>query len=147
MSLDGRSVEEIIALLDLTPHPEGGFYRRTFRDARNREGRSHSTSIYYLLGATDRSAWHRIDAAEVWHHYAGAALEMRQSEDGRSTRTVRLGPDFTAGERFQIIVPRDCWQTAISLGEWTLCGCTVAPGFETSGFEMAPNDFDPAGAD
>ncbi len=144
MSLVGLSAAEVAALLDLAPHPEGGHYRETFRDADHHGGRSHSTAIYYLLGKGDVSAWHRVDAVEIWHHYAGAALEMRLSEDGKSSRTVRLGEDLAAGEQHQIAIPRHCWQTARSLGDWTLCGCTVAPGFDFAGFELAPPGFDPA---
>ena len=143
MSLDGRTINEIVALLDLEPHPEGGFYRETFRDDDHHDGRSHSTAIYYLLGAGDRSAWHRVDAVEVWHHYAGAPLAMRLSQDGVTAASVRLGPDIATGERHQVVVPRHWWQTAESLGAWTLCGCTVAPGFEFAGFEMAPAGFNP----
>lgn len=144
MSLDGRSVEDIVALLELSPHPEGGYFRETFRDEAHHAGRSHSTAIYYLLGAGDCSVWHRVDAVEIWHHYAGAPLEMRLSADGSTAQTYRLGPDIAAGERHQLVVPRDWWQTAESLGAWTLCGCTVAPGFDFAGFEMAPPGFNPA---
>ena len=143
MSLDGRSVDEVVTLLDLAPHPEGGFYRETFRDEAHHEGRSHSTAIYYLLGAGDRSAWHRVDAVEIWHHYAGAPLELKLSEDGQIAEAIVLGSDFVAGHRHQVAVPRHWWQAAESLGDWTLVGCTVAPGFDFAGFEMAPADFNP----
>ena len=144
MSLEDRSVEEIVAILDLSRHPEGGYFKETFRDQAHHQGRAHSTAIYYLLGAGDRSAWHRVDAVEVWHHYAGASLEMRLSEDGIAAETLVLGPDILAGESHQVMVPRGCWQTAVSLGDWTLVGCTVAPGFEFAGFELAPPAFNPA---
>jgi uncharacterized protein len=133
---------DVMRLLDLRPHPEGGHFRETFRDQRNFNGRSASTAIYYLLAAGERSHWHRIDSAEVWHWHAGAALALRVAgPDG--TATLRLGPDLAAGERPQAIVPAGAWQAAESLGEWTLVGCTVAPGFDFSGFEMAPADWSP----
>ncbi len=134
---------EIIRLLALAPHPEGGHFRETFRDARtDADGRAASTAIYFLLARGERSHWHRIDAAEIWHFYAGAPLALRIAQDGRST-TLRLGIDLAAGERPQAIVPAGAWQAAESLGAWTLCGCTVAPGFEFAGFELAPKDWAP----
>ncbi|MBM3550780.1 MAG: cupin domain-containing protein [Alphaproteobacteria bacterium] len=137
------STQEIVRLLDLTPHPEGGFYRQTFRDSRTIDGtRAASTAIYYLLPEGETSAWHRVvDAAEVWHFYAGAALELVLSEDGVTLLPHRLGPDIAAGERPQCIVPAGVWQSAKSLGAWTLVGCTVAPAFEFAKFELAPRIF------
>jgi uncharacterized protein len=137
------SAADVIRLLDLRPHPEGGHYRQTFRDpAHDAEGRSVSTAIYFLLAAGERSHWHRIDAVEIWHWHAGAALALRiAGSDG--VATVRLGADLAAGERPQAVVPASAWQAAESLGAWTLVGCTVAPGFEFSGFEMAPKDGTP----
>ncbi|HTQ13838.1 MAG TPA: cupin domain-containing protein [Rhizomicrobium sp.] len=120
----------IIARLELAPHPEGGHFRETFRDARER-GRAHSTAIYFLLRRGEVSRPHRVDAAEVWHHYAGAPLQLKI---GR--RTHVLGKDLARGQRPQIVVPAHAWQSARSLGAWTLAGCTVAPGFEYEGFEM-----------
>lgn len=137
------TADEVIRLLDLAPHPEGGHYRETFRDGAPEDGRSHGTAIYYLLEAGDVSAWHRVDAAEIWHHYAGAPLALTVSENGHDAWSVRLGPDLGAGERPQAVVPPHAWQTAESLGRWTLVGCTVAPGFEFDGFEMAPADWRP----
>ncbi|GAB5378390.1 MAG: cupin domain-containing protein [Acuticoccus sp.] len=136
------SAQAIIEALGLKPHPEGGFFAETFRDQPG-DGRGHSTAIYFLLRAGDVSAWHRVDAAEIWHHYAGAPLSLTISADGRTEETHRLGPDILAGERPQVAVPRDVWQTARSLGEWTLVGCTVAPAFEFAGFEMAPPGWQP----
>ena len=132
---DGLSAQEVIRLLDLKSHPEGGHYRETFRDARMIDGRSASTAIYYLLARGERSHWHRIDAAEVWHYYAGAPLTLAIA-DGGSARVVRLGCDLAAGEQPQMVVPAGMWQSAESTGDWTLVGCTVAPGFEFSGFEL-----------
>lgn len=136
-------VEEIVRILRMAPHPEGGFYVETFRDAPD-GGRGHSTAIYYLLGAGDCSAWHRVtDAAEVWHHYAGAPLALTVSPDGHDATAYRLGTNLAAGERPQVVVPAGHWQTAESLGAWTLVGCTVAPGFAFASFEMAPPDWRP----
>ena len=140
------SVDEIISLLDLAPHPEGGFYRETFRDAPVKgSSRAASTAIYFLLPQGEVSRWHRVDAAEVWHWYAGAPLQLSiKSDDKDDVTNIRLGADLLAGERPQFVVGRSQWQQAQSLGAWTLVGCTVAPGFEFSGFEMAPPGFDPA---
>jgi uncharacterized protein len=135
---------DVIRLLDLRPHPEGGHYRETFRDSRTVDGgRAASTAIYFLLGRGERSAWHRIDAVEVWHWYAGAALDLSVTEPSGGTATVRLGPDLAAGERPQAVVPAGAWQAAESLGAWTLVGCTVAPGFSFAGLELAPADRPP----
>ena len=139
------SADEIIRLLELQPHPEGGHYRETFRDSRSAEsesGRAASTAIYFLLRAGEISRWHRLDWAEVWHWYAGAPLAL-SIVAGEQKCHIRLGADLTAGERPQAIVPARAWQQARSLGAWTLVGCTVAPGFEFAGFEMAPPGFEP----
>jgi predicted cupin superfamily sugar epimerase len=133
---------EIIALLALERHPEGGWYRETFRDG-NPGSRAHSSLIYFLLEAGDRSHWHRIDSAEVWHWYAGAPLELLLAAGGPPT-TLVLGNDLAAGQRPQGVVPRGTWQSAGSLGDWTLVGCTVAPGFDFAQFELAPPGFTPA---
>jgi len=140
-----RSATEIIRLLGLQPHPEGGHFRQTFRDLEaDEKGRPRSTLIYFLLREGEVSRWHRVDATEVWHYYSGAPLELKISENGISAGTHRLGPDLAAGERPQAVVPAQCWQSAISLGAWTLAGCSVAPGFEFSGFELAPLNWAPA---
>ncbi|MBR1273199.1 cupin domain-containing protein [Bradyrhizobium sp. AUGA SZCCT0283] len=138
-----KQAADIIARLDLKPHPEGGHYRETFRDARvDADGRSRSTAIYFLLAHGERSHWHRIDAVETWHYYAGAALTLRISDD-TGQRSVKLGPDLAAGEIPQAIVPAHTWQAAESTGDWTLVGCTVAPGFEFANFELAPMGWEP----
>jgi predicted cupin superfamily sugar epimerase len=136
---------DVIRLLGLTPHPEGGHFRETFRDPRQlADGRAASTAIYFLLARGERSHWHRIDAAEVWHWHAGAPLSLHIAErDEGPVDRVRLGPDLPAGERPQTIVPPGAWQAAESLGDWTLVGCTVAPGFEFSRFELAPKAWNP----
>jgi predicted cupin superfamily sugar epimerase len=134
---------EIIVRLELRPHPEGGHYRETFRDSPGTNGRARSTAIYFLLARGERSHWHRIDVAEVWHYYAGDALTLQIANDGCRGHTVRLGPDIAAGERPQAIVPASAWQAAESTGDWTLVGCTVAPGFEFAKFELAKPDWSP----
>ncbi|MGA7674792.1 MAG: cupin domain-containing protein [Rhizomicrobium sp.] len=130
--------DRIIAALELSPHPEGGHYRQTFRDAPGPSGRALSTAIYYLLREGEVSALHRIDAAEVWHFYRGAPLELTVSEDGKPAQRLVLGPDIENGEQPQIVVPPRAWQGARSRGAYTLVGCTVAPGFEFETFELAP---------
>jgi hypothetical protein len=138
------SAEEVIRRLELTPHPEGGFYRETYRDRPTEGGRGASTAIYYLLRSGEVSGWHRVtDAAEVWHFYAGSPLELTLSADGQGTTTCRLGADLAGGERPQAIVPAGCWQSARSLGDWSLAGCTVAPAFEFTSFELAPAGWTP----
>jgi uncharacterized protein len=144
------TADEVADLLGLHPHPEGGFFRETFRDPGGLDApsddRGVSTAIYYLLRDGEVSAWHRVrDAAEVWHHYVGAPIELTLSLDGRSTETLRLGSDLTAGERPQAVVPAGVWQTARAVGGWALMGCTVAPGFEFDAFEMAPAGWAPGG--
>jgi uncharacterized protein len=135
---------QIIELLGLKPHPEGGHFLETFRDATAIGARTASTAIYFLLMRGERSNWHRIDATEVWHYYAGAPLELEVADtDQGPVRRLRLGSDFLAGEHPQAVVPRLTWQAAESLGDWTLVGCTVAPGFEFGGFELAPQGWAP----
>jgi uncharacterized protein len=137
------TASDIIARLGLKPHPEGGHYRETFRDIRcDADGRAFSTAIYFLLARGERSHWHRIDAIEVWHYYAGSALSLQIADDG-GRRVVRLGPDLAAAEQPQAIVPPYAWQAAESTGDWTLVGCTVAPGFDFAKFEMAPTGWEP----
>jgi uncharacterized protein len=143
--MSSLTAREIIGLLDLKPHPEGGHYRESFRDPARSRGaieRSLSTAIYFLLATGERSHWHRLDAAEIWHYYAGAPLMLWLAAD-RGLTGVRLGSDLFAGERPQAVVDAGVWQSAETLGAWTLVGCTVAPGFEFAGFEVAAGDFVP----
>jgi uncharacterized protein len=133
---------EVIRRLDLRPHPEGGHFRETFRDTRQFEGRAASTAILFLLARGERSHWHRVDAVEVWHYYTGAPLKLWVI-DGASEQIIRLGADIHADETPQVAVPVRAWQAAESLGDWTLCGCTVAPGFEFTGYELAPQGWAP----
>jgi len=133
----------IISALGLERHPEGGWYAETFRDNPD-GGRGHSTAIYFLLEQGDVSAWHRVkDAAEIWHHYAGAPLELTLCDERRQRTSCMLGADLGAGDRPQAVVPAGWWQTARSLGAWTLCGCTVAPGFDFAQFELAEPGWEP----
>lgn len=135
--------KDIIALLDLEPHPEGGWYRQTYRDT-NGTDRGHSTAIYYLLEAGQRSHWHRVkDASEVWHYYAGAPLILRSAVDGGPVESTVIGPDILKGERPQAIILANVWQSAETLGAFTLVGCTVSPGFTFDAFEMAPPAWSP----
>ena len=138
------TAQDVIRLLDLKPHPEGGHFRESFRDARQVEGRAASTAIYFLLAKGERSHWHRVDAVEVWHWYAGAPLMLEISQIPGRIERVMLGCDLNAGERPQAVVAAHAWQVAQSLGDWTLVGCTVAPGFEFAGFELAPRNWEPS---
>jgi len=142
---DAMTPDQLIGVLGLQPHPEGGHFCETFRDEiTDHTGRAHSTAIYYLLRAGERSHWHRVDATEIWHWYAGDPLRLSiaAQEDDEPTH-MTLGPDIPAGERPQGIVQKDEWQAAEPLGAWTLVGCTVAPGFDFAGFEIAKSDWQP----
>jgi len=138
--------EEVIRLLELKPHPEGGHYRETFRDDRGDGTRAASTAIYFLLAAGEVSRWHRVDAAELWHWHAGAPLALSMAPPNGCSVEIRLGPDLAAGERPQGVVAAGYWQSARSLGAWTLLGCTVAPGFLFEKFELAADGFEPPSA-
>ena len=131
-----NDAHDVIATLGLEPHPEGGWYRETFREPA-------SSAIYYLLKAGERSHWHRVDATEAWHHYAGAPMGLALSADGQTAEHRVLGPDLTAGQRPQVVVPAGVWQAARPRGEWSLVGCTVAPPFRFEGFELAPEGWYP----
>ncbi len=162
MSRATMDAREVIERLGLRPHPEGGWYAETWRADDDRsggrsDGRAAGSAIFFLLRAGERSAWHRIDAAEIWHHYAGAPLELRiapspATGDGdlpappataAGPQAIRLGDDLAAGEVPQAIVPAGAWQSARALGDWTLVGCTVSPAFEFEGFELAPDGWEP----
>lgn len=145
--MGGNDARAIIERLGLRPHPEGGWFAETWSEptAQSTE-RPSSTAIYYLLRRGERSHWHRVDATEVWHFYAGDPLEVALAEgDEGPIEAHRLGPDVSAGERPQVVVPTGWWQAARPLGEWTLVGCTVAPGFRFDGFELAPEGWSPSG--
>ncbi len=134
---------DIIERLHMQRHPEGGHYAESWRAPARAGRRPPLSAIYFLLQAGERSHWHRFDACEVWHWYAGAPLALSQSPDGHSVATTRLGLDLAAGERPQAAVPAHAWQSAASLGAWTLAGCTVAPAFDFARFELAPPGWAP----
>ena len=136
--------DEIIRTLGLEPHPEGGHFRETWRDGSRPRG--HSTAIYFLLREGERSHWHRVDADEIWHFYAGAPLELEVCpREGTSIDRLELGPHLGQGQRPQVRVPARHWQAARTLGDFTFVGCTVSPAFEFGGFELAPPGWSPDG--
>ncbi|MEP6640160.1 MAG: cupin domain-containing protein [Chloroflexota bacterium] len=152
---------EVIEALDMRRHPEGGWWVETWRAPAVDGVRPSSSAILYLLEASDRSHWHRVDAAEVWQYSAGDPLELRVAAARATAVAVardaampatrdaavavhRLGPAVTAGETVQVVVPAGAWQAARPLGAWTLVGCIVAPAFEFAGFELAPEGWEPA---
>lgn len=134
----------IIATLGMQPHPEGGHYIETWRGPVGPNGRSTGTAIHFLLRAGERSHWHRVDADEVWLFHAGAPLLLSIAATGDVTPTDHLlGVDLAGGERPQIVVPAGSWQAAVTTGGFTLVSCTVSPGFEFAGFELAPPEWAP----
>lgn len=140
---DTPTADDLIAKLDLTPHPEGGYYRQTWIADTDNGSRPDGTCIYFLLKHGEASHWHRVDAVEIWHHYAGAPLilSMSATDTGPATDHI-LGPDVMDGQAPQIIVPKDHWQAAKTTGDWTLVGCTVSPAFHFDGFTLADMGFD-----
>ena len=137
------TADQIIEKLNLAPHPEGGWFAETWRAQADGETRPSGTAILFLLKAGERSHWHRVDATEIWHYHTGAPLTLRMSPSDRGPATSHiLGTDLTRGQKPQIIVPAHHWQSAQSTGDWTLVGCTVSPGFQFEGFELAARDFD-----
>lgn len=137
------TAQQIIARLQMKPHPEGGHYVETWRATPAGGGRGVGTAIYFLLQAGERSHWHRIDAVEIWHWYSGAPLMLSLSPDGQRVATSVLGGDVVNGQRPQLIIPASIWQSAESTGDWTLVGCTVSPAFTFAGFELAPPGWQP----
>jgi hypothetical protein len=139
-----REAAAVVEALGMRAHPEGGWYVETWRADGAAGVRPTGSAILYLLAAGDRSHWHRLDAAEVWQYSGGDALELRVWADGQpAVTTYRLGPGMTDGSVVQAVVPADAWQTADSLGAWTLVGCIVTPAFEFAGFELAAPDWEP----
>lgn len=134
------TADDIIAHLDLAPHPEGGHYRQTW--IAENDGRATGTCIYFLLKAGETSHWHKVDATEIWLYHAGAPLilSMSASDDGPA-RDHLLTPNLTQGAP-QIVVPEHHWQAARSTGDYTLVSCTVSPGFQFDGFTLAAPGFD-----
>lgn len=143
MSTTSSEADRLIAALDLAPHPEGGWFRETYRGDATADGRAASTAILFLLKAGELSRWHRIDAAEIWHWHRGAALELTIAVEGGPRQVLRLGPDIEAGETPQGIVPPGAWQMTRPLGAYGLVGCTVAPGFDFARFELAAEGWEP----
>jgi len=138
------TAEAIIAKLGLQPHPEGGWYRETWKGPEI-AGRASGTAILFLLRAGESSHWHRVDADEIWLWHAGAPLVLAMGQTHATDH--RLGPDVLGGEVVQAVVPAGWWQAARSTGDWTLVSCTVSPGFRFEGFELAPPGWDlPRGA-
>lgn len=133
----------LIRALGLAPHPEGGHYRETWRDAPEDGVRGAGTAILFLLAADEVSHWHRVDAAEFWIWQAGAPLVLTLSPDGHDAAAQRLGPDLGLGQALQQRVPRGHWQTAVSMGRWSLMSCVVTPAFRFEGFELAPPGWRP----
>ena len=135
--------DDIIDRLGLMPHPEGGHYRQTWVAETTGGARPAGTCIYFLLKAGERSHWHRVDAVEIWHYHAGAPITLSIAENTEGPRRDHLlGPDVLAGQRPQVIVPTCHWQSAQSNGDYTLVSCTVSPGFQFEGFELAAPGFD-----
>lgn len=138
------SADEIIEALGLARHPEGGWFRETWRHAPAAGGRGAGTAIHFLLAAGERSHWHRVDADELWHFHSGAPLRLSTSPDAATPPTdALLGIDLPAGQHPQLRVPAGWWQAAETTGPWTLVSCTVSPAFEFDGFELAPSGFHP----
>ncbi len=135
--------EAVRRKLDLSRHPEGGYFREIWRDLPAGGGRGAATTILFLLAEGEFSRWHRVDAAEIWLWQAGAPLLLGIREAGLGHKSLRLGPNPDAGEILQAAVPSGAWQEARSLGAWSLVGCVVAPAFEVSGFELAPPGWAP----
>ena len=136
------TAEEIIQALGLLPHPEGGHYAETWRGPDGPDGRSLGTAIHFLLAAGERSHWHRVDATEIWHFHSGDPLTL-QIADGQGRAEHTVGPNLPVGQRPQVVIPPHAWQSAATTGEWTLVSCTVSPGFEFDGFELAPPGWEP----
>ena len=141
-----NSAAELIRLLDLAPHPEGGWYRETWRATPAGGARGVGTSILFLLDAGQRSHWHRVDATELWLYQAGTPLTL-QTADGGAVCSVRLGMDVAAGERPQHVVQPHQWQAAQAGAGWCLVACVVTPAFHFEGFELAPAGWEPGAPD
>lgn len=143
MSINDYEAKAIIERFGMQAHPEGGHFVETFRAPAAPGERAAVTQIYFLLQLGEVSHWHRVDAVEIWHWYAGAPLVLSISENGHDAEAHHLGNDPAVGQSLNLVVPMNAWQAAESLGHWTLVGCTVAPAFEFSGFELAPPDWRP----
>lgn len=141
---DRGSARHLITRLGLEPHPEGGWFAETWRDDPGDGSRGAGSAIYFLLRRGEVSRWHRVDATEVWHFYAGDPLQLRMASDGDEPRTIVLGADVAGGQCPQAVVPAGAWQMARPLGDYTLAGATVSPAFSFDGFELAPEGWEPS---
>ena len=139
--------DDIIRVLGLEPHVEGGHFREIYRDVPADGSRGVVTSAYFLYRAGERSKWNRVDAAQVWCYHSGSPLEVTTWSDGRSVEKYRLGSDLLGGETPQLTVPADVWQAAETLGNWSLVGCIVSPAFQYAGYELAPDGWSPTNKD
>ncbi|MEP2530616.1 cupin domain-containing protein [Shimia sp.] len=136
------TAQDIIKKLNLQPHPEGGHYRQTWIESATCDARPAGTAIYFLLARGERSHWHKVDATEIWHFYAGAPLKLSVAEtDAGPAFDKVLGPDLASDHFPQVIIPKHHWQSAESTGDWTLAGCTVSPAFQFEGFTLADPGF------
>ncbi|KXU32878.1 cupin [Sphingobium sp. 22B] len=142
---DEAAAGALIRLLDLAPHPEGGWFRESWRAPAGAGERAGGTAIYFLLEAHQASHWHRVDAVEHWFWHAGAPLTLSIADEGGAARDMLLGGDVLAGQQPQGLVPAHHWQAARPMGGWTLVSCVVVPGFEFSGFTLAPPGWSPGG--
>ena len=141
------TAEDVITRFNLTRHPEGGWYRQTWIADAAGGARPAGTAILFLLQAGERSHWHKVDAAEIWHFHAGSPLALRMSETDQGPASLIVLGDVAQGHAPQAIVPPHHWQAAESRGDWSLVGCTVSPAFQFAGFTLAPQGFDiPVGA-
>ncbi|MDX2274839.1 MAG: cupin domain-containing protein [Hyphomonadaceae bacterium] len=131
----------LIQKLDLAPHPEGGWYRETWRSETHIGGRAIGTAIIFLLEHGQRSAWHQVDADEFWLWHTGAPLALRIGDSAcEKVDAILLGPDVLTGQQPQARVPTHAWQAAHAAQGWSLVSCLVVPGFEFAGFKLAPTD-------
>jgi predicted cupin superfamily sugar epimerase len=139
------TAEEIISVLNLKPHTEGGYYRQTYLSkliiplAQQHEKRPSSSSVYYLLRSNEFSAFHRLKSDEMWHYYLGSPLTLHTLHPASEHKTQILGPDLFKSQQPQILIPANTWFAAkvIHPNTYTLCGCTVTPGFDYADFELA----------
>jgi len=144
------SAAELIERLGLAPHPEGGWYRETWRASAEGSMRSAATAVHYLLEAGQRGHWHRVDATEIWLFHAGDPLRLSLAEsDAGPVHSLVLGNDVLAGHAPQHVIPPGLWQAAeptpVGQAGWSLISCIVVPGFEFSGFQLAPLGWAPGG--
>jgi len=133
-------IDKLKEELELDPHPEGGWFRETYRCRKEVETsrgiKNAGTGIYFLLAGGELSQWHRVASDEMWHFYEGDTLILEMIHPGGSTSQKRLGTSLALDEEPQVLVPGGSWQRAWSSGGYTLVGCTVTPGFDFNDFEM-----------